>query len=268
MNISELSKMMQAHVDSVLAKPFDPKKSEKDAKCCLSYWYPKILKNKVRTPKTKIIRLNYKESFDLFKILDGERCDLATRLFADIFREACAMRKTAYFLRTGQTSGKHNWNHTCNLGPWSAALIKKHVCMLLDFSGCVDLPVDVWVLREMLPTKPIFRAFDGMPIVQERRYFVRDGKVEEHFPYWPQHSIEGHVDEETHPDWRGLLSEDNKQNAEQIKLLTGLSENAMQGIEGYWSIDWLRTTDGWYCTDMALGDASYHYGRDLENRKK
>lgn len=266
-SLADLSKMMKAHVDDVMSRPFNPVKSDRDKFCCMSYWYPKILKNNVRTPKTTLIQLDFKQSFDLFKFIEGETTEISTQLFKDIYVAIKDLDGFRCFLRTGQTSGKHSWNHACNLFIGNSSdRIAEHVGALVDFSGCVDLPVDVWAVREMLTTRPLFFAFDGMPIVRERRYFVMDGKVEEHFPYWPQHSIEGQVVPYQPVDWKKVLAQDNKQSREEVKLLTKLSEEATRDIEGYWSIDWLYTVDGWYCTDMALGAASYHYGKDPKNK--
>lgn len=266
MDKKDFAAAMKAHVAEVLSRPFNPVKSENEKFNCLSYWYPKIVENGIRTPKTKIITLDFKQSFDLFAILDGNSNDTC-KFLLDRMDEGVLEMGVPCFIRTGQTSSKHSWDHSCKIDTLSRPNIAKHIGWIVDFSGCVDLPVDVWVVREMLKTKPIFYAFDGMPIVKERRYFVRGGKVVERFPYWPHHAIQDHIDTKKYLHWSRALTISNIQPELEVKELTEAAELAMRNIPGYWSIDFLCTDNGWYCTDMALGDSSYHYGKDPNNKR-
>ncbi len=48
-----------------------------------------------------------------------------------------------------------------------------------------------------------------------------------------------------------------------LATLTMLTERAALHLPGYWSIDWLWTTDrGWILTDMAEGDRSFKWDPD------
>lgn len=118
----------------------------------------------------------------------------------------------------------------------------------------------------MLKTEPAFHAFHGeMPITREFRYFVRDGEIEHRQFYWPAGSIDGHSP--TAEDWRAMLSDLAGVDAEDRYFLDWQTKNAGNLLGGYWSVDWLWTTDrGWVLTDMAEGNHSFKYtpeGNDL-----
>ncbi len=254
---------MKDHCEEMLSRPLI--KTEKEMLICMSYWYPIIIKNGIKTPKTKMITLDYKKSYELFDIVDGKTNETIENLITTVLGFIKDISLPC-FLRTGQTSGKHDWEETCMITNNDRDYVRNHIHSIIDFSGCFDLAIDTWVVREYLPTIPMFYAFRGMPIIKERRYFVNDGKVINHFPYWPEHAIDGNINEINYPKWRKILFESNIQTKKEINILTKLSEKATYNIKGYWSIDWIWTKNGWYCTDMALGKYSYHYGDDTNNR--
>lgn len=180
------------------------------------------------------------------------------------------------FLRTGLTSGKHDWRDTCYVP--DAASVESHVSAIIDYSASADfmgLPCNVWAVRELLPTYGLFTAFDGMPVTRERRYFVRDGAVIGHHPYWPPEALEREVDPYFDPDgkvpthyasiddWRPGLDVVNAESDDEIATLTGMTERVGAVLPGAWSVDWLwvhrpATNDsGWYLTDMAWAERSF-----------
>jgi hypothetical protein len=58
------------------------------------------------------------------------------------------------------------------------------------------------VVREMIPTTPVFTAFAGqMPVTQEFRVFADSGKILGYQPYWPKDSIQ----EPSREDWEAAL---------------------------------------------------------------
>jgi len=146
------------------------------------------------------------------------------------------------------------------------------VARLVEESFIADLlgfPTDCWIARELIPTKAAFYAFRGnMPIVKERRYFVQDGKVVCHHPYWPAEAIENRVTNcVCNSNWVKLLYDINKETDYEIDLLSRLSGEVGDTIRGEWSIDWLwsESLGKWFLIDMADANQSYHWAGCSEN---
>ena len=249
--------MMEAHARSLQEYKPDRDKLKKSVDYNdMAYWYPKI-KDLVPTPKTEIIETDVvlghflddktPDGFDDFKEL---LCQAIERL------GGCPL-----FLRSGHTSAKHDWKQSCYLQ--SLSDLVQHICYIINYSACADfcgLPYQTWVLRELLPTTPIFTAFNNMPITQEFRYFVKDGKIVHRQPYWPP---EAFTQEYLHSaplpdDWQQRLDNISDYSKFDNKL-TKMTELVGDAIGGYWSVDWLQSGGQWYLIDMAKGDESYKW---------
>lgn len=222
-------------------------------KNCISHWLPRLRKTGVKTPNTLLVMT----AVELLRLDDGETPEGFAEFISELKAAGRAVGFPA-FLRTGHTSGKHEWKDTCF---WSdPEKIASHVYSIMVYSEMTQvwgLPLDVWAVREFLKTDPAFRAFSGrMPITRERRYFIRDGKVEFHHPYWPPDAIRGHADD---PDWELKLEALNVETPEEVERLTNLSETVGREFKGYWSLDWLFSEGQWWCTDMAMGDRSFRW---------
>lgn len=222
---------------------------------CLSYWFPLIEAAGVPVPKTAIVR--EPEFRELLRLLDGEPTPVLERL-ASAIAEAAKPMGWPCFLRTGQGSGKHNWENCCYLG--IPASIEPHIVALVEWSESVDflgLPYDVWAVREMLPTKPLFRCtrYGNFPVVREFRVFVDGGSILYHVPYWPDGAIEeGRPDD---PEWAGKLYLANRLREHERVHIETLAAIAGSAVGGKWSVDILETERGWFVTDMAVAERSY-----------
>lgn len=218
----------------------------------LAHWFPFVERAGVPHPKTIVLKTDL-GLLSLIDCIEPEGLDG----FVTKVREACAEVGYPAFLRTGHTSGKHDWSQTCYVpGPDH---VLPHMCSLIEYSemcSFIGLPLDTWVVREYLPCYPMFHAFCGMPMRLERRYFVRDGKVVCHHPYWPKRSIKDPTD----PKWENLLEGANRELPNEIEILTKMSERVAREIGGAWSVDWMWVSDrGWVCIDMATFDESFHW---------
>ena len=209
-------------------------------------------------PRTRHVTLDRESMFDLDNVLDGKDSFAFTGLSLLLH---CFALQFGYpvFLRTGQTSHKHDWKNTCFVK--DKPEMESHIVALLKFSHVADiigLDRSTWVVREMLDLKTAFTSFYGdMPINCERRYFIRDGKVECHHPYWPKQAF----DDYSNPlDWESQLTALNYESLEEVDFLTEQSLKVAEKFKGYWSLDWALATDGtWYAIDMAPGDISFHW---------
>lgn len=251
-------------------------------KNCLSYWYPKLETSGAPTPRTGWIR--FPEWIQAMSVLDGpqgepheqfNRLVDSIQAMIDAFRDLNAI-DGPLFLRTGQGSGKHEWKHTCHLEP--SGDLKEHVARLLNWSACVDflgLSCEVWVVREMLKTKPlsVLPLYDDFPLVREVRMFVSGGDIVCWHPYWPKGAIiDGFVRgyKEDKPDAipHGA-PEDIETIVKQAQTFSPFEQFEIGELgrkvakafadDGAWSVDVLDTERGWYVADMAVASRSFHY---------
>jgi len=229
-------------------------------------WYP-LVRGVVPTPRTEILVGTLDLTALLYEPPEPQYRELR-REFArvvDWVREQGDRRGWPLFLRTGLTSAKHRWRDSCHVPGTTREDIARHVDAIIEYSAMADfmgLPCDVWAARELLPTYGLFEAFDGMPVTRERRYFVHDGRVIGHHPYWPPEAV---AETATAPNWRELLDIVNAEDEAEIAELTAMTERVGGAVGGAWSVDWLwvhrpKGNDGgsgWYLTDMALAADSF-----------
>lgn len=219
----------------------------------MSYWFPMLEAAGLPVPRTVLLPMSDEAFRDVFRVFDGEpmRGD-AESFFAEVKKAADSIGY-ACFLRTGQTSAKHDWERSCFLP--SADAIQDHVVQIIEYSECVSLigvPCNVWAVRELLPTKPfgVCPSFGNMPLCREFRFFVADGEVRCWHPYWPREAIEqGGADPALYDQ---LADTDGYEQA------FTLAYQVARAVPGAWSVDVLDTERGWFVTDMAEAEKSYH----------
>jgi len=231
---------------------------------CLSYWFPKIEAAGLPVPKTILLTMPKEAQESIWAAFDGKNAGDPKPFFAAIERAAETFGYPC-FLRTGLTSNKHDWKKTCFLG--SPTEIPNHVFALAEFSEIGDfmgMPWDVWAVREMLPTKPFgfCGLYGNMPICREFRFFVDDDIVRCWHPYWPLHALEDGEPQYDRPfDYAEFCTPDDE------GALRALAARAGKAVGGSWSVDILETARGWYVTDMAEANKSFHWP-DCPNAEK
>lgn len=235
----------------------------REDKNCISYWLPRLMGADVMVPQTKILTT----SVQLVDLMDcGDDPDGFAE-FITALGEAVLEVGYPAFLRTGHTSGKHNWDHTCYVTEESD--LACHVYNLVEHSelcGAIPgLPHHVWAAREMLNVQPICKctSYGNMPVVREFRFFSdEDGDIKYVRPYWPIDALnDGDPDEEITDSIYGRLS--TFVNPSEEQEATRLASRAAYACRGdRWSIDVLETCDGFYVTDMALAKDSFGYDED------
>ena len=227
------------------------------------YWYPKIKDLSIPQPRTEIVEL--KASYwELLAILDGEGYEAIENQIEEL-EEACAKIGIPAFMRTAYTSGKHDWTDTCYV--IDASKIRRHIGMLVEDSALKEIPIDAFVFREFIEMDSKFTAFSGaMPVNPERRYFIKDGKIQCRHQYWIKEAIAeddeawaAHGMSKLPKNWIFLLYEMNIETDEEVALLSGYAEQVAEIMEGYWSVDFCKAKDGrWILIDMATGERSLH----------
>lgn len=213
------------------------------------FWYPILEDIGIPVPKTIFIHLDSRERRMLCDYTKPKEIDR----FIKELKNAIEIVGLPAFLRTEGHSDKHNWKETCFIENTDEKYLFYHLFKLAEFSECADIengdPYHFWMVREMIPTEKIFEAFNGFPVVREMRYFVKNGKIECKHHYWPKDVFNKKV------DYEKLVNVPKTEIEELDKMACYVSSC----FSGYWSVDFLRDKNGkWWCTDMALGERSYH----------
>jgi hypothetical protein len=116
-------------------------------------------------------------------------------------------------------------------------------------------------VREFIYLSYRFRAFGGLPIGCERRYFIRDGEVICHHPYWVKEAIKFYQQSKNWENlpWQMWLKELNTESEIEVRILTNIAEMVGSVLPGSWSVDFAKDREGkWWLIDMALAEQSWH----------
>jgi len=216
-------------------------------------WYPKIKDLKIPQPDTYIVKIPYK---NLIEMIDGKQLP---DKYVTLIENSADILGYPLFLRTDNSSQKHQWNKTCFVK--SGDDLEQQILNLLDNNGACDLVDNAIILRLYIPMFSLFKAFSGkFPVSREMRYFIRNGKVQCKHWYW--------FDEVLKKQGRP----EDKEWESKLKIINTLTEDSEKRInqyldlvckkfpEGYWSVDFCQGKDGkWYLLDMARGEVSFHY---------
>jgi len=221
-------------------------------KSSMLYWYPLIKDLSIPQPKTEIVL----QKDDWWGYLDGKPFSEEDII---ILRDTIEKIGLPCFMRTDLASGKHNYLDTCYIG--TIADLEKHLFRLIEANALHDLWFNAIIIREFIYLGCKFKAFDGLPIASERRYFIRDGKVICHHPYWHLDAIRFYrrTEDQENLEWQKLLYEMNIESETEISLLTSYAGMVGAVLNDSWSIDFAKDSEGrWWLIDMALAEQSWH----------
>jgi len=235
---------------------------------CLSYWLPKLVELGMPIPETILVDMNkIDKNFipAIRKIFWMKELNKEDKIALTRFREILETmgHKIGYplFLRTGQTSHKHEWSETCFVKSQNRLLRNAQnlaeYSIMKDFKG--GFPINIWVARKLLKTSPVFTMFSetGMPIVREFRYFIKGGKILCHHPYWPEEAFKGYTQDK---NWKLKLKQMNELKKSEQKILDIMAKKIAGKFKGFWSVDFFQDSKlRWCVIDMATGEDSYHW---------
>lgn len=221
-------------------------------------WYPRIKDLEIPQPRT--VMIDVRDVLQTYDEGDAEAImDLVDKSKGEIRKLGGGY---PLFLRTDKLSGKHDWSRTCFVK--TEKDLQSNIVGLIEASYNCDIigrPVEALVFREYIKMDSAFRAFGGLPISRERRYFVECGKVICHHPYWPEGAIEFYkwMQVEEPFAWKEALKLLNTESKTEIGLLSTYASQVSNVLEGYWSVDFCRAANRiWYLIDCALGGDSWH----------
>lgn len=240
--------------------------ARQDPRNSMTHWYPIVERTSVPMPRT-LIFVPANPSLQEWEemIMSGDECK--PEWVGDLVNEFRGLGGGfPAFVRTCQSSIKHEFRSTCFADDEKRLEANLENLLLQHMMKGIPVVPEAVVLREYLAPAVVtvgerrvepFRAFGGIPIGAERRYFVRDGVVECHHPYWPEDVIRGV--ESSAGDWRARLKYFNREDEAEVALLTGYAEQIGAVLPGYWSVDFMFTEKrGWVFIDAALGECSAH----------
>jgi len=221
------------------------------------YWWPRVEDVCCPKPATRIVRVR---RLDLGWLEGGGDREAFAELVEGV-RKAVDRLGVPAFLRTDHFSAKHSYERTCFYD--GSNPLAFHILQLIEESelaSIIGLPVGAIVVRRFIPLESAFRAFWGrLPIARERRYFVVDGEVVCHHPYWPVDAIERSSGCELPSNWRSLLADLNRESDDEVELLSGYARSLGERLPGAWSLDFARGRNGtWYFIDAAVAEDSWH----------
>lgn len=228
-----------------------------DEQNSMLYWWPIVSDLKVPMPRTQLIAVP--QEFDWYNINPDKS---VTATFIRLIHEAGDELGWPAFIRGDLTSGKHEWAETCYLESPEKIVANLHGLYAATDIALIPPPAAIAV-REFLTLDAPFRAFMGLPIARERRFFVDDGKIVCNHAYWPEDAIwfgqlAGHGTVET-PGWQAILRHLNEisiSDAAQLHIYAAVIGNALGGS---WSVDFAHTNTGeWVFIDAAKAGDSWH----------
>ncbi|MGB9886659.1 MAG: ATP-grasp domain-containing protein [Moorellales bacterium] len=219
------------------------------------YWWPRVRDLGVPMPETEVLEFGFR-SLACLVYPEGEQDVEEAGRVLEVVREAARGFGYPVFIRTDQASGKHEWENSCFVA--SEEDLPRCLGGVIEFNEMADLEPRAIVIRRYIPLESAFTAFRGMPVARERRYFVLDGRVVCHHPYWPEDAVR-FLPGRQPQGWREKLAALNEETLDEIELLNDYAVRLAAALPGYWSLDFARGAGGvWYFIDAARGELSWH----------
>ena len=224
-------------------------------------WWPKIKNLGIPVPKTEFVPIAREEMME--SAVNGTPLSPGVKDSITQVRALADSFGYPVFIRSDLSSGKHSWKNTCfvrNPDEIEGNII--NLCGEHELWTLLGLNYKAIAVREFLELEATFTAFSGdMPINKERRYFIQNGEVICHHPYWPADAFNSHPARMAgDSNWREKLEILNAEDTVEIGILSTYARVVSNALPGFWSVDFAKTKSGvWYLIDMALGENSYHW---------
>jgi uncharacterized protein YkuJ len=127
----------------------------------------------------------------------------------------------------------------------------------------MGLAVKGFAVRQFLQLDSVFLGMEGMPVSKERRYFIKEGKVICHHPYWQKNEFRKdvyHSGKHKIPEnWETLFDRISTETEKERRILIKYAQMVADVLPEFWSVDFAYSKSGiWYLIDMAEGEMSYH----------
>lgn len=227
-----------------------------------SHWFGVVKESGVRHPRTLTLPLAMGFQGALLGDLPDSNVEIEIDKLVQALQNFGDEHGFPLFIKTSFTSDKHSWNDSCCLKDASRQTVLRQITGIVEFQAMFspNLYSPELIVREMIDVNPAFHAFNGMPVTEEFRLFVRDGHVVAYQPYWPADAI---LDPSVE-DWADRLEAIKRPTAADLDYMTRYAEQVGRKLGGHWSVDFLRCREGkLWLIDMADGDQSFVNTKDL-----
>lgn len=203
-------------------------------------WFPVIGKLDIPVPKTVIVKVPNSP---------------------EIIKDAAQRMGYPLFMKTDLIAGKHDWDNTCFVE--KAEYLGDNIVNLVSELEVTDMesgsPFNALVFREYIELDSKFKAFLGMPVARERRYFIDEGQIVCHHPYWIESAISFWHNTKEPQNWKDLLKDINTEGKAEIDTLTRYAQMVADVFQNDWAVDFAHGKDGvWYLIDMQRSQISWH----------
>jgi len=223
----------------------------------LLVWYPIIKDLSIPQIQTEIVKIEH----DLLYKFMAKNIALPKKVLGKCNKAMKKIGKYPMFMRTDQSSAKHEWKDTCFLESEKDFL--SHLSRLVEYhelsNMAGELGYEAIVFREFLDLESYFTAdyFGDFPINKEVRCFIKDRKLVSMHNYWFHKAVEqGHPHDRY---WREKLQKLNLISDYDLDNIKIQLKQVCQVFKDYWSVDFAKGKDKeWYLLDMARGEVSFH----------
>jgi len=236
------------------------------------YWWDLVKDLSIPKPKTIVIKLR-EEDVDMFlycyfEEVSGKKSKSYERfrgrlkeIFGELKKAVEVLGGYPVFLRTDYTSGKHysyrdpiyRINNEKDLSKVWVLICECHEP--LDVHFLLPPKPHALVLREWLNIEKWTNIIDRYNTV-EARLFIKGGKAVEAYPYYHWSGLEERISKRLGEKIKELRRDYERYVSiikEDLDVLLKYAGVIAEKVEGYWSVDFVRTDRGWYFIDMALG---------------
>ena len=192
----------------------------------MDVWYPKT--KSLNIPQLITEKVITDDYWNFVNMIDNGIPDNTMNLLT----KAADRIKYPLFMRTDQTSGKHDFSRTCYIK--SKKDFETHLPALIEDNVMKDLFFQSIYLREFITLDWKFKAFYEMPVAPERRYFISTNGVVCHHPYWIEDALRFGPGTEQYEstNWRSILSDLNHESPHEIELLTSYATMVHKVLPG------------------------------------
>lgn len=229
------------------------------------HWLPRISAEPLLSPNLPRTEVVLYDHVTLRGILDGEKLGAAWSTLVDQVAQAARRIGWPVFIRTDLASAKHGGPESYlarSQADVAGVLYRTVEDNELKFWLSPDQP-SAFLIRQHLTLEAPFRAFAGLPIAREWRFYVNAESVLCAHPYWPEASIRFRRGCVEPPNWKEHLRELHEQpDGKEWAQLSRLAQTAAAAADPYqvWSVDFAKACDGnWWLIDMALMQNSWHW---------
>lgn len=220
-------------------------------KSSMCNWFPRLKKLDVRYPETWKVDLEINE----------EDMNCPAEWDTGEVKKTIEKLGLPVFIRTDQSSHKHWMEKASKISEMNDKHIDSHIFELINHNALVlfigRLPFSCLYLREWIDIEHGFKAFLGnMKVGKEVRCFINDNELLNKHYYW----IEDAIRDPNANDWREKLKEIKNKSLKESESEDFMSQlrKVCDEFDGFWSVDFAKTKDGWHIIDMARGEVSWY----------